>query len=124
MLAEEGFGSLVAHGSYTMNLCTGDPDARAFAADILKDDLRRIVFGDGHHRFFQMPAVIFTPDKIQYGCAEGIIHNAVQRAVGKVSATDAVADFVGSILPNLTYQQRVGTEFSDPFFQPQDKGIR
>ncbi len=36
------FGPLVAHGAYTMNLCTGDPEARAFAAEILEDDLRRM----------------------------------------------------------------------------------
>ena len=37
-----GFGPLVAHGSYTMNLCTADADARAFAAEVLADDLRRM----------------------------------------------------------------------------------
>ena len=37
-----GFGALVAHGSYTMNLCTADADARAFAAEILADDLHRM----------------------------------------------------------------------------------
>ena len=42
MLKAEGFGQLVAHGAYTMNLCTKDPEARAFAADVLKDDLRRM----------------------------------------------------------------------------------
>ena len=42
MLREHGFGPLVAHGAYTMNLCTADPDARAFAAEILTDDLRRM----------------------------------------------------------------------------------
>ncbi len=36
------FGTLVAHGAYTMNLCTGDADARAFAAEVLRDDLRRM----------------------------------------------------------------------------------
>ena len=36
------FGKLVAHGSYTMNLCTGDPEARAFAAGILAEDLERM----------------------------------------------------------------------------------
>ena len=36
------FGPLVAHGAYTMNLCTADPEARAFAAEILRDDLRRM----------------------------------------------------------------------------------
>ena len=42
MLSENSFGTLVAHGAYTMNLCTADPEARAFAADILTDDLRRM----------------------------------------------------------------------------------
>ncbi len=41
-LKENGFGTLVAHGSYTMNLCTADPEARAFAASVLEDDLRRM----------------------------------------------------------------------------------
>lgn len=42
ILEENGFGPLVAHGAYTMNLCTADPEARAFAADVLADDLRRM----------------------------------------------------------------------------------
>ena len=42
MLQEHHFGPLVAHGAYTMNLCTADPDARAFAAEVLADDLRRM----------------------------------------------------------------------------------
>ena len=42
MLEANGFGKLVAHGAYTMNLCTADPEARAFAAEVLSDDLRRM----------------------------------------------------------------------------------
>jgi deoxyribonuclease-4 len=42
MMKENRFGPLVAHGAYTMNLCTADPEARAFAAEILCDDLRRM----------------------------------------------------------------------------------
>ena len=42
MLEENHFGPLVAHGAYTMNLCTAQADARAFAADVLEDDLRRM----------------------------------------------------------------------------------
>lgn len=47
-----GFGRLVAHGSYTMNLCTADPDARQFAADILWDDLRRMASLPGNYYNF------------------------------------------------------------------------
>ena len=42
LLEEHRFGKLVAHGAYTMNLCTADSDARAFAASVLEDDLRRM----------------------------------------------------------------------------------
>ena len=42
LLEEHNFGKLVAHGAYTMNLCTADPEARAFATGILEDDLRRM----------------------------------------------------------------------------------
>ena len=51
-LLDKEFGKLVAHGSYTMNLCTADPDARAFAADILCDDLRRMAaLPDNYYNF-------------------------------------------------------------------------
>ena len=42
LLSQNAFGKLVAHGSYTMNLCTAREKDRAFAADILKDDLHRM----------------------------------------------------------------------------------
>lgn len=42
MLEEYKFAPLVAHGAYTMNLCTADPEARRFAAEVLADDLRRM----------------------------------------------------------------------------------
>ena len=52
MLKEHGFGPLVAHGAYTMNLCTADPEARAFAADVLADDLRRMAALPGNYYNF------------------------------------------------------------------------
>lgn len=48
LLSEKNFGKLVAHGAYTMNLCTADSDARKFAADILCDDLRRMALLPGN----------------------------------------------------------------------------
>lgn len=51
-MKESGFGKLVAHGAYTMNLCTNDADARSFAADILMDDLRRMAQLPGNYYNF------------------------------------------------------------------------
>ncbi len=47
-LQELSFGKLVAHGAYTMNLCTADAQARAFAASVLEDDLRRMASVPGN----------------------------------------------------------------------------
>lgn len=41
-LQDASFGKLVAHGAYTMNLCTAQPEARDFACSVLCDDLRRM----------------------------------------------------------------------------------
>ena len=43
------FGPLVAHGAYTMNLCTADADARDFACSVLCDDLRRMAALPGQY---------------------------------------------------------------------------
>ena len=51
-LKECGFGPLVAHGAYTMNLCTAQPEARDFAASILCDDLRRMAALPGNYYNF------------------------------------------------------------------------
>ena len=51
-LEEKKFGPLVAHGAYTMNLCTKDAEARAFAADVLADDLRRMAALPGQYYNF------------------------------------------------------------------------
>ena len=51
-LKDKQFGTLVAHGAYTMNLCTKDAEARAFAADVLADDLRRMAAIPGQYYNF------------------------------------------------------------------------
>ena len=51
-LEEYGFGPLVAHGAYTMNLCTAEESGREFAADVLCDDLRRMAALPGNYYNF------------------------------------------------------------------------
>ena len=41
-LSKEGFGPLVAHGSYTMNLCSAKEETRANGLDMLTQDLARM----------------------------------------------------------------------------------
>ena len=51
-LKEAQFGRLVAHGAYTMNLCTAEAGAREFAASVLCDDLRRMAALPGNYYNF------------------------------------------------------------------------
>ena len=47
LLAREGFGPMVAHGSYTMNLCAASPDTRMNGLDMLRQDMRRMAMFPG-----------------------------------------------------------------------------
>lgn len=42
LIKEKGFGKIVAHAPYTMNLCAAKPDIREFAKSMLADDLVRM----------------------------------------------------------------------------------
>ena len=52
LLESSAFGTLVAHGAYTMNLCTADADARTFACSLLCDDLHRMAALPGQYYNF------------------------------------------------------------------------
>ena len=47
LLRREGFGPMVAHGSYTMNLCAANPVTRANGTDMLARDLERMALFPG-----------------------------------------------------------------------------
>ena len=48
LLRNRGFGPLVAHGSYTMNLCAANPETRANGLDMLAQDLNRMALFPGN----------------------------------------------------------------------------
>lgn len=48
LMETHGFGRLVAHAPYTMNLCAEKPDVRRFSIEMLQDDLKRMEYLPGH----------------------------------------------------------------------------
>ena len=48
LLKENGFGPLVAHGSYTMNLCASNTTTRENGLDMLRKDIGRMEFFPGN----------------------------------------------------------------------------
>ena len=77
MMQQAGFGKLVAHGAYTMNLCTGDSEARAFAADVLQDDLQRMAAIPGN--FYNFHPGSHVGQGVDTGISE--ICDALKRAM-------------------------------------------
>ena len=52
LLKEQCFGPLVAHGSYTMNLCAAKPETRENGLDMLEKDLQRMETLPGNYYNF------------------------------------------------------------------------
>lgn len=42
LMKEHAFAPLLAHAPYTLNLCSSNPDTRAFAKEMMADDLKRM----------------------------------------------------------------------------------
>ncbi len=76
-LKAHNFGPLVAHGAYTMNLCTAEAEAREFAASVLCDDLRRMAYLPGNFYNFH------PGSHVGQGTGQGIeyIVNALKKAL-------------------------------------------
>ncbi len=49
---EHGFGTLVAHAPYTMNLCAAKDSVREFSLEMIEDDLRRMEYTPGNYYNF------------------------------------------------------------------------
>ena len=79
-LKEYGFGKLVAHGAYTMNLCTAEENAREFACSVLCDDLRRMAALPGNYYNFH------PGSHVGQGTEAGIDH--ICKALKKAMAPD------------------------------------
>jgi deoxyribonuclease-4 len=52
LMEEHGFGPLVAHAPYTMNLCSDKADIRKFAKDMFADDMKRMEYIPGNYYNF------------------------------------------------------------------------
>lgn len=51
-MKEHGFGKLVAHAPYTMNICAAKEDIRKFSEEMLRDDLNRMEYLPGNYYNF------------------------------------------------------------------------
>lgn len=65
LLEEHYFGKLVAHGSYTMNLCAANESTRLNGLDMLKKDLQRMEYFP--HQFYNFHPGAHTGQGVETG---------------------------------------------------------
>lgn len=65
LLEEHHFGKLVAHGSYTMNLCAANESTRLNGLDMLKKDLQRMEYFP--HQFYNFHPGAHTGQGVEKG---------------------------------------------------------
>ena len=70
LLREQDFAPILAHAPYTLNLCAADEERRAFAREVLSDDLRRMELLPGQYYNFH------PGSHVGQGTAAGTAHIA------------------------------------------------
>ena len=51
-MREKGYGRLVAHGPYTMNVCAAKPETKAFSVQMMIEDMERMEYVPGNYYNF------------------------------------------------------------------------
>lgn len=118
LMEEKAFGPLVAHGAYTMNLCSDKPATRGFAKMIFKEDLERLAY-------FPDVRYVFHPGShVGQGTEQGV--NLIVEALnellpeqpkhwillegmsGKGSEVGGTLEELKAIIDGVTHSQRLG----------------
>ena len=120
-LHKEGFGPLVAHGSYTMNLCSAKEETRANGLDMLTQDLARMELLPGN--FYNFHPGAHTGQGTETGIRQiaealrGVMHADMQTTVlletmaGKGSEIGGSFEELREIIDRVDMGDRIGVCF-------------
>lgn len=118
LIKDNHFGPLVAHGSYTMNLCSANEETRNNGLEMLKQDMERMEFVPGHYYNFHPGSHTgLGAEKGIELIAEGL--NAVLRPemnttvlletmAGKGSEVGKSFEELQQIIDRVTYKDKMG----------------
>ena len=115
---QEGFGPLVAHGSYTMNLCSAKDETRANGLDMLRQDLQRMELFPGNYYNFHPGAhtglgveagISLIADALNSVLTEDM-HTTVllETMAGKGSEVGSTFEELQEILSRVKYRDKMG----------------
>lgn len=121
LLKDNNFGKLVAHGSYTMNLCASNPTTRANGLDMLSKDIERMAYFPGH--FYNFHPGAHTGQGVEKGieliaeALNGVLTPDTQTTVlletmaGKGSEVGGYFEELREIIDRVTLSDKIGVCF-------------
>lgn len=77
LMKDNGFGKLVAHAPYTMNVCAAKEDIRQFSWQMLKEDLERMEYLPGNYYNFHPGSHVGQGSEVAIPLIAGAINEAI-----------------------------------------------
>ena len=116
--AEHGFGRLVAHAPYTMNLCSDKADIREFALNMLTDDLKRMEYLPGNYYNFHPGSHVGQGAETGIGYIADALNKAMfpemkttvllETMAGKGSEIGAAFEELRAIIDRVELKEKIG----------------
>lgn len=121
LMSDNGFGPLVAHAPYTMNLCSDKESIRTFAKDMLVDDIARMEALPGHYYNFHPGSHVGQGLEIGIGYIAEALNTVIsedmnttillETMAGKGSEIGGTFEELRLILDHLEHPEKVGICF-------------
>lgn len=115
---EHSFGKLVAHAPYTMNACAAKDDIRAFAKNIMEDDLARMEFTPGNYYNFHPGSHVGQGSDVGIELIAGLLNEVLkpeqsttvllETMAGKGTEVGRSFEELRAILDRIQLQEKMG----------------
>ncbi|MBO5373786.1 MAG: deoxyribonuclease IV [Lachnospiraceae bacterium] len=115
---EHHFGKLVAHAPYTMNACAAKADIRAFAREMMADDLKRMEYTPGNYYNFHPGSHVGQGSEAGIEMIAGLLNEVLkpqqttivllETMSGKGSEVGRCFEELQAILKRIELQEKVG----------------
>ena len=121
LIKDNGFGKLVAHAPYTMNLCAAKPDIREFAENMIKDDLYRMEYIPGNYYNFHPGSHVGQGEKAAIEFIQGALNRNLKKdqtttvlletMAGKGSEVGRCFEEIKAIIDGVELDEKLGVCF-------------
>ena len=121
LIKDNGFGKLVAHAPYTMNLCAAKPDIREFAEHMIKDDLDRMEYIPGNYYNFHPGSHVGQGEKAAIEFIQGALNRNLKKdqtttvlletMAGKGSEVGRSFEEIKAIIDGVELDKKLGVCF-------------